>query len=132
MDTFLSNLYPKYIGLKSLLGRINSKQERIILYLYEFKNSPERGVGPDPRRTLECIIGGTQINLLDAELQIKKLVDKAIVRSLRIGNIFFHYLTAKGYLHVEKVQRKTVSASMNSSGPQLKFEKSELKDIQNL
>ena len=131
MDSFLSNLCYEYIGIQIMFGRINGKQEQIILYLYEFKNTPERGVGPDPRLTLEGIRDGTQISLLDAESQIKKLIDKAVVRSLRIGDRLFHYLTAKGYLHVEKVQKKTVSAGLDSSGPLLKFEKSELKDVQN-
>lgn len=111
-----------------MFGRINAKQERIILYLYEFKNTPERGVGPDPRLTIGGIENGAQMSPKDAERQIKKLVNKAIVRAVRIGNDSFHYLTAKGFLIVEKVQKKTFSAEFSSSGPKLKFIKSELND----
>lgn len=111
-----------------MLGRISSKQERIILYLYEFKNTPERGVGPDPRLTLERIRDGTQMSLKEADNQIQRLVHRAIVRSIPIGDRIYHYLTAKGYLHIEKVQKKILSAAIDSSGPHLKFERSVLKE----
>ena len=111
-----------------MLGRVNSKQERIILYLYEFKNTPERGVGPDPRLTIEGIKDGTQMSLTETNSQIQKLVNKAIVRAIPIGGRVFHYLTAKGYLQVEKVQKKTFSAGVDTTGARLKFERSELKE----
>jgi len=48
-----------------MLLRISNKQEQIMLYLYEFRNTPERGVGPDPRVTVSGIAEGTQIQQYD-------------------------------------------------------------------
>lgn len=109
-----------------LLG-LNSKQEQIVLYLYEFKNTPEKGVGPDPRLTIQGITEGTQISINDVRRQLQKLVDKAFVRPVLIGFNTYHYLTMKGYKHVEKVQHRSIKLGVNEKGLSFGFKKSETK-----
>jgi hypothetical protein len=107
---------------------MNSKQEQIVLYLYEFRNTPERGVGPDPRLTLQGIIEGTQIPQDDVKKELQKLVDQALVRSVLVGKNTFHYLTIKGFGHVEKVQHKSISVGVSERGFSVGFQKSETKE----
>jgi hypothetical protein len=104
---------------------LSSRQEQIVLYLYEFKNTPERGVGPDPRLTMQGITEGTQIQLKDAKKQLQKLVDRALVRSVLIGQNVFYYLTIKGYQHVERVQHKSFNIGLENRGFGMGFSKSE-------
>lgn len=107
--------------------RLNNKQEQIVLYLYEFKNTPEKGVGPDPRLTIRGIAEGTQIAINDVRRQLQKLVDKAFVRPVLIGYNTYHYLTVKGYKHVEKVQHESLKLGVNEKGLSFGFKKSETK-----
>lgn len=107
--------------------RLNDKQEQIVLYLYEFKNTPERGVGPDLRLTIRGIAEGTQISINDVRRQLQKLVEKAFVRPVLIGYNTYHYLTAKGYNHVEKVQHESLNLGVNEKGLSFGFKKSETK-----
>jgi hypothetical protein len=105
--------------------RINNIQEQIILYLYEFRNTPERGVGPDPRLTAQGIAEGTQIPIVNVKSQLDRLIGKAFVRPVLIGCGTFHYLTAKGYNYVERVQHKSFNVGISESGFGLGFQKSE-------
>lgn len=109
------------MSLRGLSGR----QEQIVLYLYEFKNTPERGVGPDPRLTMRGITEGTQIPSEDAKKQLQRLVDKALVRSVLVGRNTFYYLTVKGYQHVEKVRHKSFNIGLESRGFGMRFSRSE-------
>lgn len=104
---------------------MNNKQEQIVLYLYEFRHTPERGVGPDPRLTCQGIAEGTQIPLGDVRRQLQGLVEKAMVRPVLVGNDTFHYLTIKGYNHVEKVQHESFNLGIDEQGFSLGFKKSE-------
>lgn len=106
---------------------ITNRQEQNILYLYEFKNTPERGVGPDPRVTVPGIAEGTQISITDIRKQLQRLIDKAFVRPLLIGYNTYHYLTIKGYNHVENVQHESLKLGVNGSGLSFGFKKSETK-----
>lgn len=109
------------------LWRLNNKQEQIMLYLYEFKNTPERGVGPDPRLTVRGISEGTQISLIDVRRQLEKLVGRAFIRSVLIGYNTFYYLTRKGYNQVEKVQHKSFKLGLDEKGLSFGVRKSEIK-----
>jgi len=106
---------------------LNNKQEQIMQYLYEFKHTPERGVGPDPRLTVRGITEGTQISMNDARSQLRKLVDKALVRPVLVGYSTFYYLTLKGYNNVEKVQYRSIKLGIDEKGLSFGFEKSETK-----
>jgi len=106
---------------------LNNKQEQIVLYLYEFRNTPERGVGPDPRLTVRGIAEGTQITMNDVGRQLQKLVEKAMVRPVLVGYNIFYYLTAKGYNHIEKVQLESLKLGINEKGLSFGFNKSEIK-----
>jgi DNA-binding MarR family transcriptional regulator len=108
---------------------MNNKQEQIVFYLYEFKNTPERGVGADPRLTTRGIAEGTQISTIDVTKFLRKLIDKAFVRPVLIGCNTYHYLTMKGYKHVEKVQQESLRLGLNEKGLSFGFEKSETKRI---
>jgi len=110
-----------------MLLRISNKQEQIMLYLYEFRNTPERGVGPDPRVTVPGIAEGTQIQQYDVRRQLRRLADGAFVRPVLVGQNTFYYLTMKGYSHIEKVQHKSFSVGLDRTGISLGFEKSETK-----
>jgi hypothetical protein len=110
-----------------LLLRISGKQEQIMLYLYEFRNTPERGVGPDPRLTAQRIAGGTQLQVDDAIKQLNKLSRTAFVRAVPLGEETFHYLTKKGYDYVERVQSKTVKAGVAAGGVSFGIERDEVK-----
>jgi DNA-binding MarR family transcriptional regulator len=116
---------PIYRNLLMSLRGLSSRQEQIVLYLYEFKNTPERGVGPDPRLTMQGITEGTQIPSEEAKKQLQRLVEKALVRSVLIGRNVFYYLTIKGYQHVEKVQCKSFNIGLKSGGFGVGFSKSE-------
>jgi hypothetical protein len=105
--------------------RINGKQEQILFYLYELRNTPERGVGPDPRLTTQGITEGTQIPIGNIMPLLQGLVDNAFVRPLLIGGRTFHYLTQKGTNQVEKVQENSFSVGIDRSGLGLGFRKSE-------
>ncbi len=109
------------------LWGLNNKQEQIVLYLYEFKNTPEKGVGPDPRLTIRGIAEGTQISISDVRGQLQKLVDKAFVRPVLIGFNTYHYLTVKGYKHVEKVQHESFKLGVNGKGLSFGYNKTETK-----
>jgi hypothetical protein len=111
--------------------RLNSKQEQIMLYLYEFKNTPERGVGPDLRLTLQGITEGTQIIQSDVRSQLEKLVSKAFIRGVLIGRNTFYYLTMKGYCEIEKVHHRTLKLGFGNKGLDLEFKKSETKGTRN-
>ena len=106
-----------------MLTRINRKQEQIMMYLYEFKNTPERGVGPDPRLTVQGITEGTQIQQDDVKRQLQQLIDKAFVRAVLVGHITFHYLTIKGYNYLERVQIKSLNMGIDRKGFSFGFEK---------
>ena len=105
--------------------KLNNKQEQIMLYLYEFKNTPERGVGPDPRLTIRGITDGTQIIFAEVQEQLQKLISKAFVRPVLVGEKTFHYLTVKGYNQVEKIQKRSFKIGLNSDGIGVSFGKSE-------
>ena len=109
------------------LWGLNNKQEQIMLYLYEFKHTPERGVGPDPRLTVRGITEGTQIPSHDIRKQLEKLVTKALVRPVFVGYNTFYYLTIKGYNHVEKVQQRSLRIGIDERGLSFGFKKSETK-----
>ena len=94
-------------------------------YLYEFKHTPERGVGPDPRLTFRGIAEGTQISMNDVRARLAKLVGRALVRPVLIGYNTFHYLTIKGYNHIEKIQHKSLNLGVDEKGFSFGFEKSE-------
>lgn len=98
-----------------------------MLYLYEFKHTPERGVGPDRRLTVRGITEGTQISINDVERQLGRLGDKALVRPVLVGYRTFYYLTMKGYDHVEKVQHKSLKLGIDEKGLSFGFKKSETK-----
>lgn len=100
-----------------------------MLYLYEFKHTPERGVGPDPRLTVRGITEGTQILTDDVKRQLGKLVDKALVRPVLVGYRTFYYLTMKGYNHVEMVQHKSLKLGIDEKGLSFGFKKSETKGV---
>ena len=100
-----------------------------MLYLYEFKNTPERGVGPDPRLTVQGISEGTQIRQNDVRRQLQQLIDKALVRPVLVGHSIFHYLTIKGYNHVEKVQHNSFNIGIDKKGFSFGFEKTETQGI---
>jgi hypothetical protein len=106
---------------------LNNRQEQIVLYLYEFKNTPERGVGPDPRLTVRGIAEGTRISINDVNGHLQKLVDKAFVRPVLIGYNTYHYLTMKGYKHVEKIQQESLKLGISEKGLSFGFERSEIK-----
>lgn len=108
-----------------LSWKINNKQEQILLYLYEFKNTPERGVGPDPLLKVQGIREGTQLPLNDVKRELLKLVSKALVRSVLVGHSTFYYLTVKGYNLVEKVQQKSFNVGIDEKGLSLGFRRSE-------
>jgi len=100
-----------------------------MMYLYEFKRTPERGVGPDPRLTVQGITEGTQIQQDDVKRQLQHLIDKAFVRAVLVGQSTFHYLTVKGYNYVEKVQIKSLSIGINKKGVNFELEKTETQGI---
>jgi len=106
---------------------LNNKQEQIVFYLYEFKHTPERGVGPDPRLTIRGIAEGTQISLHDVRSQLERLVNEAFVRPVLIGHNTFHYLTMKGSNQVEKVQHKCFNLGFDEKGLSFGFKRSETK-----
>jgi len=107
----------------------NNKQEQIMQYLYEFKHTPERGVGPDLRLTIRGITEGTQISMNEVGNQLRKLVNKALVRPVLVGYNTFYYLTMKGYNHVEKVQHKSLKLGIDEKGLSFGFKKSETEGI---
>lgn len=106
---------------------LDNKQEKIVLYLYEFKHTPERGVCPDPRLTVRGITEGTQMSINDVRKQLGKLVNRALVRPVLVGYNTFYYLTMKGYNHVEKVQHKSLKFGIDGNGLSFGFNKSETK-----
>jgi hypothetical protein len=95
------------------------------MYLYEFKNTPERGVGPDPRLTVQGITEGTQIRQDDVRRQLQQLIDRAFVRAVLVGRLNFHYLTLKGYNYVERAQIKSLNMGIDRRGFGFGFQKTE-------
>lgn len=110
-----------------MLFRVNSKQEQVLLYLYEFRNTPERGVGPDPRVTATGIAEGTQIKLDEVKSLLPGLIDGALVRPNQVGLNTFYHLTVKGLSFIERVQQKSFNMGIDTTGISLGFRKSEIK-----
>ena len=110
-----------------MLFRVSNKQEQIMLYLYEFRNTPERGVGPDPRVTASGIAEGTLMQVDEVKSLLAGLIDGALVRPILVGLNTFHYLTIKGYSFVERVQQKSFDLGIDGTGIRLGFRKSEIK-----
>jgi len=108
---------------------LNNEEEQIVLYLYEFKYTPEKGVGPDPRLTIRGISEGTQISISNVGRRLQRLVDRAFIRPVLIGYNTYHYLTAKGYRHVEKIEHESFKIGIDERGLSLGFKKSEIRGV---
>lgn len=107
--------------------RLNGKEEQVLLYLYEFRNSPERGVPPDPRITLEGLSEGTGLSLSDIITQVQHLKDKALVRSVKIESKYYHHLTLKSENELDKLERSTKRIGFDNFKLSGSYEKEERK-----
>jgi hypothetical protein len=107
--------------------RLNGRQEQVLLYLYEFRNSPERGVPPDPRVTLQGMVEGTGLSLRELENEVEVLKNKALVRSVKIGSKCYHHLTLKSQNELDKLQKSTMKIGFNNFNVNGSYEKEEVK-----
>jgi hypothetical protein len=114
------------------LLRLNGKQERLMYFIYELRNTPERGVGPDPRLTLHGLAKGTCLSFNEAKIEIDNLMDRALINSPLIGRDRYYYLTPKGLGEMEKVQSQTVRFGVSEKGIVLGVEKTETKNSKKL
>jgi DNA-binding MarR family transcriptional regulator len=93
---------------------MNSKQKQILLYLYDLKDTPTRGVGPDPRLTIQCIAGSLGIDMGEAQTNLGRLIERAYVRRINLEFNTYFYLTQDGAKEVEKKQTKWIKARLGS------------------
>ena len=107
--------------------KLNGKQEQVLLYLYEFRNAAERGVPPDPRITLQGMAEGTGLSITDVSNEVQDLKGKALVRSVRIGSKYYHYLTLKSMGELQKIQCRVLRFNLSESGFGVGYEKTETK-----
>jgi|WetSurMetagenome_2_1015567.scaffolds.fasta_scaffold34117_1 hypothetical protein len=107
------------------LFRLNGKQEQLLFYLYELRNSSERGVPPDPRVTLHGIASGTGLPLADVANLVERLKEKALVRSVKIGPKCYHHLTLKSENELGKVQQRVIKLGFNNFGVHGEYKKKE-------
>ena len=109
--------------------KINGQLEQILFYLYDLRETPERGVGPDPRLMAHGISEGTQlpINIVNFHLQL--LIENAFVRPLLVGRKTYHYITYKGTAQVEKTEERSFKVGVEGLGLNLGYKKSENKGI---
>jgi len=107
--------------------RLSGKEEQVLLYLYEFRNSPERGVPPDPRVTIDGLVEGTGLSLTDVITQVQRLKDKALVRAIKIESKYYHHLTLKSENELDKLERSTKKVGFNNFRLTGVYEKEERK-----
>ena len=112
-----------------VLRRLNANQEQIMFFIYDLRNTPERGVGPDPRLTENGLSEGIGLPLAAVKAELLALKNKAFIRAPIIGNFIYHYLTPKGFAEMEKVQQRTIKVGLSGSGLNAGFEQTEIKGI---